>query len=253
MRNKKLIILFSVLLFVTLLAVFNSVLFSVRHVDVHCQNMQESQYSDRVKAAHKIKNGSSIFFVDKAEAIESIERDLGGAVRVLSVERVFPDRIYIDYVEVRPYLTVSDGTRRYSLGNDMRVIVSEPEQKTIALKIKGALPDLQPGDKLEFASPSGLSVTDVVIEIFSALERLGYYDTVINFFDEIDISGNFIVFTTATGMKWEIVTADKLTDKLILAMSVYTNELTDEQRSAGTLVIAGSGKIAANYRPAQIS
>lgn len=249
MRNKKLIILFSVLLVVTLLIVFNSVLFSVQHVDVHCQNMQESQYSDRVKAAHKIKNGSSIFFIDKEEVIENIERDLGGAVRVLSVERVFPNRIYIDYVEVRPYLTVSDGIHRYYLDNDMRVIVADSSQQVIELKIKGSLPDLVPGDKLEFESPSGLSVTDIVIEIFAGLERLGYYDTVINFFDEIDISGNFIVLKTSTGMKWEIVTADKLTDKLILAMSVYTNELDDMQRSNGTLVIAGSGKITANYRP----
>jgi hypothetical protein len=49
-------------------------------------------------------------------------------------------------------------------------------------------------------------------------------------------------------MKWEIVTADRLAEKLRLAMSVYVNELDDDKRSRGTLVIAGTEKIIANYR-----
>ena len=247
MRNKKLIILFSVLLAVTLLVVFNSVLFSVQHIDVHCVNVEKSQYTDKVKASHKIKTGSSIFFVDKAEAIQNIEKSLGGNVRVLSVEKQFPNRIYIDFVEVRAYVKVSDGHRTYYCDNDMRVI-SNGGDEVINLKISGELSELQTGDKLTFSTSKGLSNADVVTAIFDALARLGYYDTVINLFDEIDISGNFIVLRTATGMKWEIVTADRLAEKLRLAMSVYVNERDDDKRSRGTLVIAGTEKIIANYR-----
>ena len=65
MRNKKLIILFSVLLALTLLVVFNSVLFSVQHVNAYCANVEKSEQATNVLKNHGIRHGSSIFFVNK--------------------------------------------------------------------------------------------------------------------------------------------------------------------------------------------
>ena len=252
MRNKKLIILFSVLMAITLLVVFNSVLFSVQHVNAYCANRKESDCEEsrnKVLASHKIRKGSSIFFVNESKVIKSVQASAAD-VRVLNVERKFPNRVYINYVEIKEYVRVTSGTVAYICGNDMRVLrradVGSAETDTlIDVKYNGTLPDLQVGDTLAFTQSSGINTPALIAEIFSALERLDYYDTVIDLFCEIDLTGNFIVLTTrlngVRGMQWEIQTADNLFAKLRLAMSVYLSEnaLTDAQRRAGTLVVAG--------------
>ncbi len=254
MRNKKLIILFSVLLAVTLLVVFNSVLFSVQRVDVYCANVKESVLADNVRKSHKIKRGSSIFFVNKDEVTKRVEKSVPG-IRVLNIEKQFPNKIYINYVEVKEYVKVTSGVKTYYCGNDMRVMRIEnglgddDSDGAIRLKYRGSLSDLDIGDTLTFETSSGLSAASVVTEIFRGLERLGYYDTVMDLLDDIDLSGNFVVLTTSTGLKWEIVTTDRLAEKLRFAYSVYVSDkFDDSMKREGTLVIAGSDRLVANYR-----
>ena len=119
MRNKKLIILFSVLLGITLLVVFNSVLFSVQHVNAYCYNQEQSVYQEQVLKAHKIKRGKSIFLVNKKKVIDNVHSAVP-QVRVVNVEKKFPNRIWINYVEETEYLQVSQGTKTYYLGKDLR-------------------------------------------------------------------------------------------------------------------------------------
>ena len=244
MRNKKLIILFSVLLGITLLVVFNSVLFSVQHVNAYCANMEKSSYEEQVLSSHKIKRGSSIFFVDKEKVTENVQNSVP-YVRVLNVEKKFPNRIDINFVEVKEYVKVTDGGKTYYCGNDMRVMRIadgiDESSEVISLRITGGLSDMQTGDVLSFRSPGGINAPAVVSEIFGGLERLGYYNTVVDLFAEIDLTGNFIVMRTATGMRWEIVSPDNLAEKLRLGLSVYfSDKLTDVQKREGTLIIAGN-------------
>ncbi len=252
MRNKKLIILFSVLLAITLLVVFNSVLFSVQHVDVYCANMEKSQYEADVLNSHKIRRGSSIFFVNKAKVTARVEKAVPG-IRVLNIEKKFPNRIYINYIEVPAYVKVTSGSKTYYLGNDMRVMRIEDglgdndNSGAIRLLYGGTLAAYSVGETLTFTTASGQNASVLVSAIFASMEKLGYYDTVIDFFDNIDLSGNYIVLTTSTGLKWKMFTADRLDDKIQLAYSVYVNELTELQRREGTLEISGVDKLVANY------
>lgn len=245
MRNKKLIVLFSVLLSITLLVVFNSVLFSVQHVNAYCANMEKSEYEESVLAAHRIKKGSSIFFVDKKKATERIEDNVSN-VRVLNIEKKFPNRIYINFVEIREYIKLyynaGEGGKTYFCSNDLRVMDvtdgSDNIREAINLKVKGEVKNLEVGDTLSFATSS---VSAIVTELFAALERLGYYDTVIDLFTEIDLTGNFIELTTSTDMKWQILSADDLAEKMRFALSVYfSDKLTDLQKRTGTLIVTGA-------------
>lgn len=266
MRNKKLIVFFSILCAVTLLVVFNSVLFSVRHVRAYCENVQNSTLAEKVLSAHNIKRTESIFFVNKKKVAERIERNVPG-VRVLNVEKKFPNRIYINYVEVKPYLRLFYGDKSYFCANDMRVMyvedgnkrlwsgaeedpfwssVPNEKRRVIDLKFTGDANNLAVGNVVSF---SDKSTSAIVSGIFSALERLGYYESVIELFTEIDVSGQesqFTLLTTSTGMRWKIVGADNLAEKLRLGLSVYVSDkLSDDQKRTGTLVIAGN---TASYR-----
>ncbi|MDE7394793.1 MAG: FtsQ-type POTRA domain-containing protein, partial [Clostridiales bacterium] len=266
MRNKKLIIFFSILCAVTLLVVFNSVLFSVRHVRVYCANVESSAFADKVLASHHIKRSESIFFVNKQKVAARVESSVPG-VRVLNIEKKFPNRIYINYVEVKPYLRIFDGHNTYFCGNDLRVMYAEegaknlwsgaesdpywsgiPAEKrhVINLLYKGDLKSTAVGSIVSF---SDSTTAAIVTGVFSALERLGYYESVMELFTEIDVSGKdkpFIMLTTFSGMKWEIVSADNLAEKLRLGLSVFlSDKLSDAQKQTGTLVIGGN---TASYR-----
>ena len=268
MRNKKLIVLFSVLCALTLLVVFNSVLFSVRHVRAYCANVQNSAYAEQVLAAHGIKRAESIFFVNKKQVAAQVESKVP-QVRVLNVEKKFPDRIYINYIEKSPYLRLYDVTndKTYFCANDLRVMYAENGNQTlwsgaensehwsgfraINLVCDDSIPLMKAGDTVAF---SGASTAEVLKGICTAFERLGYYEQVIDLFTEWDVSGlgapsAVITLTMALGLKWEIVSADRnLADKIRLALSVYASDaLTAAQKSEGTLVIAGEK---ASYRDA---
>ncbi len=243
MRNKKLIILFSVLLAVTLLVVFNSVLFSVQHVQAYCANRANPSYTQEVMDNHRIKKGSGIFFIDEKSVAKRIEENVPH-VRVLNIERKFPNRVYINYIEIVEYIKIyhnEDGNvRTYYLSNDMRVMGVEEGYDTsvsaIHLKVKGDVSGLAVGAKPTFASSS---VQAVVAEIFSALERMGYYEEVIDLFSEIDLTGNFLDMTTKNGLKWRILSADDLAEKLRFALSVYYSDKLDEKQT-GMLIVSGT-------------
>lgn len=220
MRNKKLIIIFSVLLSVALLTVVGSVLFSVQHVRAYCANVNPSEksvYQDEVLSSHGIKKGTSIFFVNENKVKENIESKLGNHVRVLNIERVFPNRIYINYVEVKPYLMVRIGTTTYYSSKDLRVMDGYDEG-TSAIKLKFAGSVKNEDGVLEF---SDKSVASTVSEIFAGFEELGYDGYVIALIEEIDLSDKYIVLNTREGVKWEIHGADNLRAKIRLALSCY--------------------------------
>ena len=252
MRNKKLIITFSVLVSVTLLVILTSVLFSVQHVRVYCANAQESEFADEVLNSHGIKKNSSIFFVNESEVKANIEKKLGNKVRVLNIERVFPNKIYINYIEVIPYLRLrlatSQGITTYYCSDDLKVMYEyegmHSEISAIDFKFKGEF-SVGDGGALKFTDGSAATV---VKEIFAGFEELGYYGSVIALFREIDLSGNYILLKVRDkDVTWQIHGADKLREKIRLALSYYdkhSSEIAD-----GSVLIVPNEKTASVRSP----
>lgn len=245
MRNKKLIILFSVLLGITLLVVFNSVLFSVQHVNAYCYNQEQSVYQEQVLKAHKIKRGKSIFLVNKKKVIDNVHSAVP-QVRVVNVEKKFPNRIWINYVEETEYLQVSQGTKTYYLGKDLRVMrIADGAAggDAIRLACESDLSALEVGSRLSFQTPNGAG-EDIVRDIFNGFSLLGYDDTTVDLLYSIDVTRRSVFITlsnkTATGktagMVWEVLSPDNMADKLRLAVSAYM-ALTDEQKKRGKMYI----------------
>lgn len=244
MRNKKLIILFSVLLGITLLAVFNSVLFSVQHVNAYCANRAESAYKEEVLAAHKIKRRSSIFLVNKEKVTKNVQTQVPH-VRVLNIEKKFPNRIWINYIEETEYLKITQGNKTLYLSRELRVMSVVDglwEGDAVRLLYNGETPALSVGDTLLFDG------SQTVEAIFAGFADLGYDDTTVDLLYEIDLRGEELLLTVAyksatgktPGMQWRILTTDNLSEKIRLALSVYNSDkLTDEQKKRGTLIVAG--------------
>lgn len=247
MRNKKLIVLFSVLIGITLLAVFNSVLFSVQHVNAYCANREESVYIQDVLAAHKIKKGTSIFLVNKKKVTARVQAGVP-QVRVLNIEKKFPNRIWINYIEESEYLQVTRQNKTYYLGKDLRVMrISDSVGggDPIFLSFADELSALSVGDTVSF-SAYGKNGTALIAEIFDGFSRLGYDDTTIDILYKIDLSGDKAIFTLAiksatgksAGMEWSFESVENMANKIRLAMTVYSSDkLTDEQKKRGRLIL----------------
>lgn len=248
MRNKRLIILFSVLLSITLLVVFNSVLFSVQHVYASCLNVENSVYESKVLSSHKIKNGSSIFFVDKAKVTKNVEQATGYRVKVLNVEKSFPNRIYINYVEVKAYAHVKSGNTEYYIGNNMTVMDTAEGETTVELILGNDDCKFENGETFVYTSPSGINAAEALSQIINGYESCGpeyTHNQFVGLIKCIDLSGKFIRIQTIDGIAIEIINAQSLAKKVRFAVSVLKNS-DDILKTEGTLII--TGEQTASYR-----
>ena len=95
MRNKKLIVLFSILAFLTLLVVLSSVIFSVQNVYASCYNAEDEAF-DEIVASNEINGitkGKSIFLLNESKAIEKIESNLSD-VKVVNRKKIPQSGLY---------------------------------------------------------------------------------------------------------------------------------------------------------------
>ncbi len=97
MRNKRLIILLSVVAALVLVIIVCGATFLVRHVEAYNYYEDSSEYDERVIDASGIKMNSSMFFIDETAVQEKIENKYPN-IGVVNIERKFPDRVSINYV-----------------------------------------------------------------------------------------------------------------------------------------------------------
>ncbi len=97
MRNKKLIILLSVVTVFVLAIVLCGATFLVRDVEAYNFYANADDLDEQVIAAAAVKKNSSIFFVDEYAVKQRVEKAYAN-VEVINVERKFPDKVSINYV-----------------------------------------------------------------------------------------------------------------------------------------------------------
>ena len=97
MRNKKLIVLLSVVTALVLCIVICGATFLVRNVEAYNYYVGAPDYDKEVIAASGLKMNSSIFFIDEGKIKSNIENEYCN-IGVINVERKFPDRVSINYV-----------------------------------------------------------------------------------------------------------------------------------------------------------
>lgn len=246
MRKKKLIIIFSVICVLTLLIVLNSAVFSVQHIDAYCYNVDDIGLEQQVVANTGLKKGRSIFTVKEDKVISSVEAAVGN-VRVVNIERKFPNRVCVNYVKIIPYFEFYSGGKYYLCSNDARILeindVACDPSKAVTLRADATVTGTQNNATL-FAESS--RETAVVSEIFLSLSRLGYYDATVELIDWIDIRAlDTVYMRMSSGVGVKIVGVDGMFEKLRYAMSYY-NEADDLHRNAGTIIVTSGQK---SYSP----
>lgn len=119
MRNKKLIVLLSIVASLVLIIVVCGATFLVRHIEAYSYYQSSPvEYDRKVIEASGIKRNSSMFFIDEVGVKKRIEKEFYN-VGVINIERKFPDRVSINYVVYGnsfQYLTSDGYVQCYSSG-----------------------------------------------------------------------------------------------------------------------------------------
>lgn len=175
MRNKRLIILFCILLTFTALIVLSSAVFSVHSVYGYCMNADDEVLSDKVASSeiNGIKIGSSIFLLSESKIKLGVESALP-EVEVVNVERKFPDRVYVNYCKSSPCYAV-EYSGGYVLASSKGKILALSDEGGDYIKItaKTAVQETVPG-KYAFNPESNES--GLINEFSSSIAKLQILD-----------------------------------------------------------------------------
>jgi hypothetical protein len=270
MRNKKLLTLLGVLGVIAVVAIIGSALFYVRTVDADIMNAPDAAFQRRVIEAADARGGS-IFFKNEADITKRVE-DAIPEVRVVNIERVFPDKLVLHVVRKFAYAYIEQNGSYYTLDNDLRVLSVEavaagnrPDLVRIYIDKDMSNPILNPDGVVSADVGAPLTTNNggtvaVLSEVFRGLERLSYKTEVTAFIDSVYVySGKELVYlqlkqsegSATRGTVIEISYTARLADKIRAGMSLYVNG--DDKnpayaRGGGVIrVWAESGNVKVSY------
>lgn len=124
MRNKRLIVLLSVIVVLVVAVVACGATFLVRKVEAYSYYGNgvngTVDYDEKVIAASGIKKNSSIFFLDESAVKKRVESAFNN-IGVVNVERKFPDRVSINYVVYENSFQYKSGDAYYQCYSSGRI------------------------------------------------------------------------------------------------------------------------------------
>ena len=270
MKTRRIIILFSILAFAATVVLLNSFVFSVREVRAYCFNSVDETLKERVVEKSGIELYKNIIVLNEKKAVKNIENEMPGEVKVINIERKFPDKVWIHFVKLVPVIAVETGEfetgeKKYAAcefyNHNLSVIDAgvpasallfdaaadgvdkeiDGARPVVRAAIKGSVVNPQVAKPLELSEPDALLALCGIVD---TINSLGYREhDFVRLLKEIDISGygdavNPVAFlkmrdNTVNGITIEIQNAKLfLLEKVQHAISAY------EQYLAGTLTFS---------------
>ena len=248
MRNKKLIILLSILFGVTLLVVLSSVIFSVKQVYGYCYNDEDGALCSSVSSGECIGSitGKSIFMVNEDE-IKALVEMKNSNVKVINVERKFPNLIYINFVKIFPYLVYETEDSALHISNESKILSISEKQSVYSERVRiitTTTPDSTAVGQALFAQNK--DEYEILREIVSVMERIDLHSRIIDMFEFIDLTKTvqtgLTYIKTRSGVYIEIQNGkNDIGNKLRTAISVYVSNQT-QYMTNGTIIVPSASK-----------
>ncbi len=263
MKSKKLIVFLSSLVFLTVLIVLNSTIFTLQKVSVNWLTTKyELTYIKDYDIIDNVSLGDSIFLVNK-EGVASLLEKKYPYLRVVSIETKFPNHIVVHSAERENLYAVKLSDNEYAVIDELGKVLNISNSTIFAGSELGAKPI-----RVIFNSLP-LSVKDFVIgqtaavdSVVELLTQLSYTLRESNYsptnskgvFLSIEITatgtGNEVRMTTRNGMIICLKEAGNLTtEKFLLALERY-NYYHQEGVVSGTIEVwynRAVDKIVARY------
>lgn len=247
MRNKRLIVFFCILAFVTLFIVLGSVVFSVQSVYAYCYNADDAELDAKVasREVNGIAKGKSIFMLNEDNVIKSVESNLGDVV-VKNVERKFPNRVYINYVKVLPCLVYENGDVARIMSDTMRVMENDEYAGLVELRTDEEPIASEVGKDLFAKGGDTYAVVTTILETAERIYPKANLGEILAFIDVTHLASSDKIYVgTKRGAVIEIMGKDNLMVKLRLALSVAD----EKDYREGTIIVnrSAGGEIRAAH------
>lgn len=235
MKSKKLIVFLSILIFLTVLIVLNSTLFTLQTINI---NWLTTKYElDAVRdynLINSVDKGGSIFLVKKDEIKHNLEKKYP-YLRVVSIETKFPNKIVIHSAERESMFAIKLSDNEYAVVDELGKVLSLSTSSIFAGSELSAKPikvffnsvAINNKDFVKGEMIKNESIVTLLSQLSYSLRESDYIPTTSKRnIMSIDVTavgdGVEIYFQTRNGMR--IVLSDGLnytTDKFILALDRY--------------------------------
>jgi len=228
--------MFGFLAFVSVLVIGSSAAFGVQHIYAQGLNDDCPALSELVADSvpfSGLRHGQSIFGIRDGRVMSELEANIPH-IRVVSIERHFPNRVTINFVRRYERIGVAHGGRYYSVCSGLRVIgVSDITPNLIMVRSKHISAPIL-GEQLIMLPHHRRVLQEFVL----AIQSFGYDQYGPNLIGYIclDTVGETWL-QTHTGVRIRLIGYDDITDKLRLGLSILINTVSPIDRTSGVIII----------------
>lgn len=254
MKNKKLIGFLIVLIFLAVLIVINSTLFTVQTIRVNWLTTKfniEKKKIDDYTIASNVEKGGSVFLVNKNEISSALEKKYP-YLRVVNIETKFPNKLVIHSAERESLFAIQLSQDDYAIVDEMGKVLERCNSSVFAgseLEVKPIRVILENGINILPTSMEEGNIVDneflvsVLTQISKSLRESNYIPTTSKgVFRQLTISNTGdnaeLAFQTRNGMKIILENAlTETTNKFLLGLSQY-NKYHQDGVVTGSVVVA---------------
>ncbi len=244
MRNRKLLIIFGILLSLTLLITICSAVFTIKTVNAYCYNADDKELLSKIEEEKADILGRSIFSINEDKLIKGIEERVGG-IRVVNIERSFPDIVSINFIKLYAYFEVYYDGSYYTFANDGRIIEKTSQSGGEGvIRVKFVLSD-PPEVGQSISENEQFKALSEMVYILEHLDFSNTDATVMITAVDFSYSDMAIYVPMRSGVvlkiRHEKGNYSDVGSKLHKALSLYMQDA--EYRRNGTIEVGGSDKV----------
>lgn len=124
MKSKRLIVILSVLVFLTVLIVINSTLFTLQSISINWLTTKHQLESIKdYQIVENVEKGQNIFLVQKDDIASKLEKDFP-YIRVISIETKFPNKLVVHSAERESLYAIKISDREYAIIDERGKVLS---------------------------------------------------------------------------------------------------------------------------------
>lgn len=235
MINKKLLIYIIGFVFAAIIITAGFFAFTINNVELNATFYTENADRDnKIRAKLDEYVGDNLLFIDTDELVDALCKD--PYIDCVTIEKRFPNAVYVEIRERRPVYTVVDGESVYLLDED-GIVLSENDLENvqedyISLQLKDInILEKSLGKKL---------VTDrdeAVFNTFNIAKEIDITDCIKVITVEYKIVQDDVIFDTNTEVKIRIIkSTERGIEKAKRAFELYDNELSDYIKSYNEII-----------------
>ena len=259
MRSKKIVIVYAIAVFLIVFLITVNTVCSITQFEVYytvgSALMEESAENVQKTLEEKYLRKSYLFF-DESKVREVVSEESGGYLEVMSVEKIFPNRITVHVRERYETFAFEKDGKFYVIGDDGSILSISDENKNniagINIEIHGISfgADQQVGDK--FTVAAGDEAAYQALNVFlGELNSRGMRGNITRI-DYQTVGGRYSYFYvhTTEGVQFWIVTPEEDTQRKVSQVLGLYASLTDAQRLDGYIYVGeGDAEYSTNVPP----